>query len=203
MSVTDWKFPGTAVVVDTGQANWNNPDYVKVADTNYATCTSKTLNLTPVNTLRATNFDFSSIPSGATIGGIEVQVQRYVDVGKTAKDNTVQLRITAGLVGNNKASGVKWPTSLEERTYGGATDKWGTSIVTSDLNSYFGLDFIPAVDDNGDGTTLYVNYIAIRIYYTASAGPTKLKTWNNVSNTKLKTLYGVDIAKVKTINGVS
>ena len=172
MAVTDYKFAGTAAIVDRdSKPGWDNPDYAKAADASYAV--SKTsLKNTYSDWLLLTNFGFTSsdIPSGSTINGIEFIINRRAPAANMIKDSALYL-YDDGAVGNNLASATNWPTNLGgiEATYGGSTNMCGTSLTQADIvASTFGVMLSvacgPSEVDQG-----YVDYIKIRVYYTAGS----------------------------------
>jgi len=166
MAVTDYKFPGTCATVDQGGADWSNFNNAKASDNADASATVDKLSLS--DWLRATNFDFSEIPSGATIDGIEVKIEHQGD-GTYIKDYGLYLRKTSGQVGSNYASGTAWAASDAEVTYGGATDKWGTTWADTDINnSNFGIDLAAVSTDQVNAQAAFVDCISIRVYYTAA-----------------------------------
>ena len=92
--------------------------------------------------LLATNFGFA-IPSGASIKGISVDINRYRDgtpgsagffgsagtVGDI-QDNNVQLIVGGSATGTNKAIGGNWSTTTSTiASYGSTIDTWGTSLT--------------------------------------------------------------------------
>ena len=173
MSVTDYKFPGTAANVDRdSKAAWQNPDYAKADDTSYAE--SPQAKNTYTDWLRLTNFGFttSDIPSGSTINGIEFIISRYATALNLINDSALYL-YDDGQVGNNLASATKWPsTSPAEATYGGSTNMCGTTLTQTDIiASTFGVQLSIACGPS-DSTIGIVDYIKIRVYYTEGAGAT-------------------------------
>jgi hypothetical protein len=173
MAVTDYKFAGTAANVAGANADWANPDYAKADDTSYANVALEKNTVSDL--LRLTNFGFTSsdIPSGATINGIEFIISRYCSAANYANDSALYL-YDDGRVGNNLASATKWPSTIGDATYGGATNMCGTSLTQVDVvASTFGVELSVAEGDHGSGTIpSYVDYIKIRVYYTAGGGAT-------------------------------
>jgi len=169
MAVTDYKFPGTAASVDRdAKIEWGTPDNAKADDTNYAT--SGGSKNTYTDWLRLTNFGFSSsdIPDGSTINGIEFEINRYGSAADSVNDSALYLYAN-GQVGNNLASATKWPTSVEAATYGGATDMCGTTLSQADIvANTFGVQL--STRNSATSVTAYVDYIKIRVYYTAAGG---------------------------------
>ena len=169
MSVTAYKYPGTVTTSNEsgGAGEITDPNNVKVTDTSYAQVATKNGSLY----IRPYNFGFTSsnVPTGATIDGIEVVANKQQAM-QPALDWKFYLRISTGRVGSNYASAVGWPDELADVTYGGATNKWGTTteLTQSEIvASTFGFDF--ACYSTG---LLYcnINSFKIRVYYTAGAG---------------------------------
>ena len=70
--------PGTLADDDTsGTETWSDPTNAAASDDSYAT-NSRSGTSVQTHRLKATNFGFS-IPTGATIEGIEVSVERKAD----------------------------------------------------------------------------------------------------------------------------
>jgi hypothetical protein len=119
---------------------------------------------------KATNFGFS-IPAGATINGITVEIKRR-DASATnkSKDSSVKLVKGGTIGGNDKAAAGTYPTTLTYATYGSASDLWGQSFAASDINaSNFGV--VIACTDNGAGNANpEIDAIRITIDYTNPAG---------------------------------
>ena len=165
MAVTAYKYAGTVADPLNG---WTNEDYVKADDTSYATCAVPKSN--PF-TLNLTNFGFTSsdIPSGATIVGIEFVISRFADTADQVSDTNLYLQYNSADVGSNMASATKWPTSLADATYGGATNMCGTTLTQANiLDSSFGIKIAPLAVEGGK--VVSVDYIKIRVYYTESGG---------------------------------
>ena len=179
MAVTGWKTPGTCAAVyrnEDASGVWQNPDNAKTSNDLYSNAVVNKVTYT--HWLRCTNFGFttSDIPSGATIDGIEVKMERH---GQSSShpppasqiyDNWLQLRETAGRVGDNEASFDFWDDADEEKTYGGAVDDWNAGLSDSDIrDSGFGLDFAATNSDNHGPYSAYIDVFSIRVYYTEAA----------------------------------
>ena len=174
-SSTAATYPGTAASqsVDIEDGSWQNPANIKADDGNF----SETLAVIPgtwySGRLKATNFSFS-IPSGATIDGIKVEIERREDnAGLNAHDYRVQLLDADGnLVGVNKKDSSEWSTSYEIITYGGSTDTWGASptrAMVEDPN--FGVCLSVKMTPSSYGLKYArVDFIRMTIYYTAGGG---------------------------------
>lgn len=142
----------------TGTVAWVNPNNVKLDDGVFATFTTAAgTGLTKSHYIEATNLGFS-IPAGATINGIQVDVVRKANVasgascGTTANeicDNVVSLINSSGaLISTNKAATTIWPTAVATSSYGNSGDLWSATWAASDINnSNFGV----AIGAKGEG----------------------------------------------------
>lgn len=129
--------------------------------------------------LKATGFGFS-IPSGATINGIVVEVERKASANtasNTIVDTSVRI-VKGGALGVNddKATAGGWPTTDAYATYGGSTDLWLETWTPTDINATnFGAAI--AAEEVCTGTTAVtasVDHIRITVSYTpAAAAPTE------------------------------
>jgi hypothetical protein len=118
--------------------------------------------------LQCVNFGFT-IPSGATIDGITVEIQRKSS-GTQTSDFLVQLYKGGTLVGSDKASATAYTTSLVTASYGGASDLWGTTWTYSDINgSTFGVA-LQCQYGGASTRTASVDFIRVTVDYTESGG---------------------------------
>lgn len=122
--------------------------------------------------LRATAPSGLTIPSGATIDGIRVSIERrYIDGGEglTASDQEVYI-IKGGTVRTvqNKASGTAWPSSDGTATYGGASDLWGLTWLDTDFGSDFGVQLVAKTNIVPEESLISweVDHIFVDVYYT-------------------------------------
>lgn len=158
--------PGTlADDAGIGATAWANPGNAAADDGSYAVAATAILS----HYIKATNFGFS-IPGGATIDGIVVEIQRFCSGG--ALDNAVKI-VKGGSIGaTDKKSGTTWPTTDDGtyQTYGTSSDLWGETWADTDINaSTFGV-VMAAKRDVAVGTRTYnCDHIRITVYYTAAA----------------------------------
>lgn len=157
-------YPGTLANDATiGSETWTSPSNAGADDGSFATVfmdghvTSKYL--------KATNFGFS-IPTGSTVAGIVVEVERVRDSGGTS-DFAARI-VKGGSIGStNKSTGSLLPNTPGIKTFGSSSDLWGESWTPADINaSNFG--FVYACDE-GTFTNAGVDFIRITVYYTAPA----------------------------------
>ncbi len=187
-----------------GSYSWTNPGNIVSSDDTYAS-TGTGHSSADSNYLKATNFGFS-IPTGATIDGILVAVEKYVTNTTSGGAYDVRARIVKadGTIGTtDKSSPDAWPGTTDPGTYvnyGGATDKWGETWTVADINDAdFG--FVLAVQPQNASADARVDHIRITIYYTAGAsGPTNLKSLDTNVKANIKSYNTNPIANIKSIN---
>jgi hypothetical protein len=175
--------PGTCADDATvGTVAWSNPDNAKVSDNVYAI--ENTAGTT--HYLKATNFGFT-IPVGATINGIFVEIERYeLYTGEgNVKDSVVKIVKSDGTIGTtNKADTVNnWPTSDTYKSYGASDDLWDETWAYSDINDTdFGVVLSALV---GHTVGANVDHIRITVYYTETSGRNLASSRSNSSSRNL------------------
>lgn len=157
-------FPSTGQDVGYGDFNWTNPEYITSDDGLYASSTIVFFG--GITTyLNATNFGFS-IPTSATIDGIEVKFKGYTDNGAIVAD----WRLFKGEYPTGTDFG---GTGGQELTNSDTIITWGnpnftpSPLTPSDVNaSDFSvlLQFYSTILKSP--STVYVNYVTVKIYYT-------------------------------------
>jgi hypothetical protein len=162
-------YPSTgANVTGVGTIAWSSPGNALTDNGSYATIGLTNVNETS-NYLQTTNYGFA-IPSGAQINGIEVIINRFQNstTGTSISDNVVQLIKGGSVVGTNNASSTEWPTSSSSTaTYGGTSELWGTTWTAAEINaSNFGVA-LSAISGTTSDRTGSVDYISVRVTYTA------------------------------------
>ena len=166
---------GTNVIRSGAEASWSNPGNVVADDTNYATVTLD--NNQDSNYLYASNFGFS-IPTGSTITGITVNINRMGSALHHIRDYRLYMtKDGVNTTGNNLGlTTTDWPTTgLQTATYGGTSNLWGTTWTPAQINSSsFGvLLAVRGTSTNTNlasvwygNTFLYKNYRCIALYST-------------------------------------
>lgn len=162
-------YPLTIVNDSTlGVVSWTSLSSAGVEDGNGATATLGILSTTKF--LKCTDYGFS-VPSGATINGIEVQVVRLANYYNVI-DASAKIVKGGTISGTEKKDTAYWATgSYETVTYGGASDLWGLSWTDTDINvSTFG--FALHVINESLKFTDYpkVDVVKITVYYTSGGG---------------------------------
>jgi parallel beta-helix repeat protein len=155
-----------ADVSGTGTGIWISPGNITAADTNYATVT---LSGATSHYLEGTNYGFS-LPSNATINGIQVTIGRFESgqaSGNDVRDSVVSLMKSSTLVGSNKgATSTEWPTSNTAASYGANNDLWGTTWTADDINA---TGFGVALSANSTNNRIAsVDTMQIAVTYTVS-----------------------------------
>lgn len=191
---TDWSNPGNVTTADDNRATWsgssststksagaganrNSTDWeswqgltnLGASDNANATAyTSQYSYSAPTYTdhLQATQFGFA-IPSTATILGIKVSIE-----GRDAYEQMhladVSLLKAGTRVGDNKASG-KWlfPFPEEIKTFGGASDLWGTTWTPAEINATnFGVEHQAYRIHGTSPNELQIDHIQIQVTYS-------------------------------------
>jgi hypothetical protein len=161
-------YPGTVTSVARGNgASWDNPSYAMASDGYYASAFASYVVGTQY--LRATNFDFSSLPANSQITGIKVEIQRRAGAGEYyVFDSDTLLVLSDSEIGSFKfGDGNPIPTSDATVVYGDEWDLWGTTLTAADVkDASFGVD-VSFNQELPDHTYhAYVNFVRITVYYT-------------------------------------
>lgn len=196
--------PGTmADDATVGTVAWTNPDNAKTSNDTYATAVTPGAGAFNTHYLKATNFDFSSIPADATINGILVEIEhKRVDTGygvSPASDVVVKIVKSDGTIGttNQADAGTAWPTTDTYKSYGGSSDLWGETWSVADIkDADFGVVLQASINDTVTGRCLNENSLI-----STSNGDVAIKdlkagdsviTYNEVTkNTEIKSVTRV------------
>lgn len=162
---TSTTFPGTGADDNAvGTVAWTNPGNITADDASYAVATYASPGTAYSHYLKGTNFGFS-IPTGATINGIEVTINKNSSL--SVYDEKVRIIKADGSIGTtDKSSASIWPTSLTSSVYGGSSDLWGETWTAADINDAdFGVALQAKLVSTGV-TQAVVDYFTIKVYYT-------------------------------------
>lgn len=173
----------------TGSINWSGLSNVASDNNSYASCGTLLGILSTINThfLNTSDFGFS-IPSTATVCGIEVIVEKHASgliIGSSIKDNNVSIIKGGSITGTNHASSASWTGSDVSVTYGSSTDNWGTTWTPADINAgNFGVAFSAKLASGLAGLFLTANIdkVAIQVYYTTKVLEIKLVSFTGKIN---------------------
>lgn len=172
MATAGPNFPGTSANrTGTGTVAWANPSNANADDGSRTTATATPISDRQTNYLYCSNFSFS-IPSGSTINGITVTIEKQLETTTTATDTIVSIVKADNSIGstNYKKAG-NWPTPLTVFTYGGVSDLWGETWSYSDINDVdFGIVISGRVAGGFKSSGyLHIDYVKISIDYTTGS----------------------------------
>lgn len=174
-STGPWSFEDFADDSAVGTETWSTPVKAESSDDNRTTVS---LTETQSHYLKCTSIaGDGNPPDGATIDGIEISIERSTDGGGGVVVDAVVRLVKAGtVVGDNKASGLAWPTTDGTATYGGAADLWGTTWTAAEVKATnFGV-VLSAQENLGLTTVARVDAILVTIYYTVVVGGSAIRS---------------------------
>ena len=159
------RFAGAGVSEGLEEMPWITPGNITADDGAEATISNYDSDEFE-KTLRSHTYGFT-IPGGATIDGIEVIVGRRNSSAPGLADDIIRLAKAGTAIGDNKSTGVTWPTSEASITYGSPTDLWGTTWTPAEINAGgFGATLNPL--NTGNAENAAVDYHRIIVYYTTA-----------------------------------
>jgi hypothetical protein len=151
-----------------GTIAWSTPGNVLASDNSYAQA-NITASGGTTHYVKATDFDFT-IPSGATIDGIIVEVERRAGVASAIEDEAVRIVKGDTIGSTDRSSATLWPNADTYETYGSASDLWGETWTDSDINST-GFGFAIACQNNSaNDRQARIDHIQITVHYTEGGG---------------------------------
>ncbi len=184
------RWPGSGTNVNgPGTRAWNDPAHppqnITIDDGSFAQVELRNYLYETSEYLRGTNYGFSICPD-ADIDGITVTVSRAAGDGNRARDEDVYLLQAGTHHGSDYAKSANWSQGWTVVTYGGPTDKWGTTWTPADINNAnFGVDF-SVHNTSYWGVFAGVEYMQITVHYTlpsttasVSASPTSPSTYGD------------------------
>jgi len=198
--------------------DWVTPGAVTADDGTTASCTAASYD-SPDQTfvLKATGFDFSSIPDGSTINGVTCRVNAWYASGQGSGslDLCQLLDVSAAKVGTNQCSTAVALTTTTSTviTKGSASDLWGNSLTAAWVKDPdFGVALgVLATAANAD---VFIDYVTLEIDYTAPAPTGTLATTlagatlaasgtETIPGTASSTLSGAELAAsgTETVTG--
>lgn len=146
--------------------DWSNPNRAMANDGSYATI-SVDGGSSPY--LACTGYNFS-IPAGATINGITVNIKRNSNSTSNggSMDAAVRLIKAGSLAGVDRSTTTIYSTADVTEPHGGSTDLWGASWSYDDINNAdFGVAFAAMKPSSKGGAhTISVDWIQVTVDYT-------------------------------------
>jgi hypothetical protein len=142
---------------------WSNPTNAYSSDDSRATAADGGGN-------KAQDFQTFAfaLPAGATIDGVEVNVEALVSHSGDTHRVDCRLVKTGTAQGDTKSSTNYSATTDAVRTLGSSTDKWGLTLAESDVEATnFGVLVTAVKVTGGGGAQLLVDHVQITVHYTA------------------------------------
>jgi hypothetical protein len=164
--------PGTCVSVPVGaNPNWANPANARSSDGTVATSTVG--DNVATDALVCTQYGFT-IPTGATITGIVINVERRtndVTAISPTRDNLVVAIKNGAAAPSNLATMTDYTLADFIEPHGSASELWGTTWTAADINATnFGAGFMAWKEGTvGGNVTISVDHIGITVHYTNPA----------------------------------
>lgn len=160
---------GSNFAIGGSKASWVNTANIAASDNLYATFGNISGAVGGyTDYLLVKGFDFSLIPGGATITGIQVNVERS-DANSNTSDFHVQLIKNGIITAPDSAVATLWPTTDGTRSYGSSTALWGNTWTVTDIQnsgaSGFGVAFAAKRGASGGATAGKVDSISISVTY--------------------------------------
>ena len=113
-------------------ANWTTPELAASSDNAYATAS---VDATTTDPLQCLNYGFS-IPAGATILGIEVNVERRSSATPGSEDASVRLVQGGTIAGSDLQTATAYTTADAVETHGSPTQLWGLTWTPAAINAW-------------------------------------------------------------------
>lgn len=166
---TGEKFPTAAL--DVGGGRWVNPNNILVQDAAVAAYPAISNNTGLVTAaLRGTTFDFSAIPDGSLILGVQFRFRANSTLTGSYYASNIFLTSGAfpnGVSTHNKAGpGQLLANALTDYTYGGPTDCWGEALNTTIIkDTSFGVQLAFTKSNAAATQQVFVDAYAMTVYY--------------------------------------
>jgi hypothetical protein len=185
----------------TGTVTWTGAGNAFSSNNSYATAS---VDGTATHYITCTNYGFS-IPTGSTINGIVVGVERKVGVSCNGGCNDAAMRvIKGGTIGStDRSTATPYTTADAYEDHGSSSDLWGDTWAVSDINaSNFGAAFAATKPSAaGSAQTVSVDHIRMTVYYTPPSTQYAQASYRLLNN-KDATSTGTFTNKVDYTTGV-
>jgi hypothetical protein len=164
---------GNTGSIGGGTVVWASPTNIELADGSNATCNlpNASVQNQVSDDLIGTGFGFS-IPAGATIQGILLEINARQNIATTpaANENSVRLLKAGVAAGLDRSTGADLTTTATTVSYGGAADLWGTTWSPADINNAsFGAAASYVNTNSTNSKTVSVDFFRITVTFTANA----------------------------------
>lgn len=154
-----------------GTIAWANPGNITADDGTNAVAAG--MNNSEISHYLVSSSHGFSIPAGATIDGIVVEVDRHQGATQSMADHRLRI-VKGGTIGatDRADTGTIWPTTPTTVSYGSSSDLWGETWTVSDINaSNFGVA-LASIQPSGSPVQARVDFIRITVHYTEASGTT-------------------------------
>jgi hypothetical protein len=149
-----------------GTTTWTSPGNAATSDNAYA---STSVDGTTSRYLKCLNFGFS-IPTGVTIAGIVVSLERKSDsTGNGGSQDAAIRLVKAGAIGTtDRSTTTIYTTADVSENHGSTSDLWGTTWASSDINATnFGAAIaVKKASAAGAAHSVTVDVVTISVTYT-------------------------------------
>jgi hypothetical protein len=163
-----------------GTVAWASPTRALTSNDNYTVASVAATEST--QRLRGVGADFSGIPAGATIVGVEVLVEATADTsgGGVFEFAEVSLVVAGSVAGANRGGAVMEDggDSDTEYVFGGTSDLWGLSLTVAQVQA---ADFgcVVRVAETGgeiEAAAVSVDHVQIRVHYATPVWASRMST---------------------------
>lgn len=159
--------------------DWVNPGNALALDSSYATVSLGAITNHRSKWLAVTGFGFN-VPTGATVTGVEVQIDAHASVDPAVKVGGIMVVYNGAQIGSTGGTlGSYWQTTDRLETYGGQGELFFTgSLTPTQVNSStFGISFY-AVNLTSTSKTASVDRVRVKVYYRTDVILDETATYN-------------------------
>jgi len=142
-------------------AAWSNPNNIFANDGNYTTVLPGTA---VTQDLRGGSFGFS-IPATAIIDGILLEVNALTPATTNVEGFNFVALEGGGGASANRASGATLTPSATTFSFGGSSDKWGTTWTPAQINSGGFVANVSFQSTGGGPGTIEVDFFRVTVFY--------------------------------------
>lgn len=161
-----------------GTITWLNTESITADDASSARANSVATDAL-TRFLIASAFDFSALPAGYIVTGIEAQIEHRSSVATTGAFTWV-IRLFDGtsLIGSNMATGVGLPGTDTEQTFGGPNQRWGLGPdeLTTTMIKAAGFGLAIQYKGGASSSSVFVDKVRLRLTASNPADPRAVHT---------------------------
>jgi hypothetical protein len=161
-----------------GTVAWASPTRALTSNDNYTVASVAATEST--QRLRGVAADFSGVPAGAAIVGIEVLVEATADTsgGGVFEFAEVSLVVGGSVTGANRGGAVMEDGGDSDTVYsfGGASDLWGLSLTVPQVQAA-GFGCVLRVAETGgeiEAAAVSIDHVQIRVHYSEPVAKSRM-----------------------------